>query len=121
MRTLTDVLFLLLLSTFFVHEMDAVRRKEWRMFAGLNRLKDENAYLIYTLLHLPLYVVVLYMLLTSYYPLLYKIIDIFAILHLLLHILFRKHPGDEFKSGFSMILIISLAVMGALHLGLQWL
>jgi hypothetical protein len=34
------VLFALILALLFVHEMDAIRAKEWKMFVGLKNMND---------------------------------------------------------------------------------
>lgn len=48
--------FWLNLALLLVHELDAVRRQQWRMFALLNRLDDERAHQLFALLHVPLFI-----------------------------------------------------------------
>ena len=50
-----QVLFFINVSLILVHEMDAIRCKEWKMFIMLKDIKEEYGYLIFTLLHLPIY------------------------------------------------------------------
>ncbi|WP_327204690.1 DUF6713 family protein, partial [Paenibacillus terrae] len=38
------VLFLLNLSLFLLHEMDAIRHSEWRLFIVLKDMEDSKAY-----------------------------------------------------------------------------
>ncbi|MEM5012432.1 DUF6713 family protein [Niallia taxi] len=46
-------------SLFLLHEMDAIRRSEWRMFIVLKDTEDSTAYMVFTLIHLPLYTIIL--------------------------------------------------------------
>ncbi len=43
------------LTFILIHEMDAVRLQEWKMFPILSGLNDQTGYLIFTSLHIPLY------------------------------------------------------------------
>ena len=47
-----DVIFYSGLSLFMLHEMDAIRRQEWRIFFFLSKLKEETAYAVFSILHL---------------------------------------------------------------------
>jgi len=51
---LIDILFYLGIALIIVHEMDAVRCHEWRIFHGLSSLKEETACRIFILAHIPL-------------------------------------------------------------------
>jgi len=105
------------LSLTLVHEMDAVRCKEWSFFPGLSLLKDETAYLLYMLAHIPLYFL-LFMSLVGNRPKEGLIIglDIFFIAHLLVHILFLKNHKNKFKNWFTWSLITGASVFGLLDL-----
>jgi hypothetical protein len=51
---MTPHLFFHLALTFiFLHEMEAVRCKEWRIFSGLSLLHDFWGYRIFALAHVP--------------------------------------------------------------------
>lgn len=50
------------LALLLAHELDGVRRQEWRMFALLNRLDDERAHQLFVLLHVPLFIVIFWFL-----------------------------------------------------------
>lgn len=43
------------LSLLFIHELDAVRKKEWKMLFLLNRLDDETAHRVFSGLHFILF------------------------------------------------------------------
>ncbi len=116
-----NTLFWLNLSLLFIHEMDAVYRHEWRLFIFLNRLKDKTAYQIFTILHIPLLIVVFYFLsnpaeVNQDYFIIF--IDTFLIIHLGLHYLLRNHKNNELNSIFSKSIIQMMAVSGFCHLTL---
>ncbi len=52
--------FLLGFCFLLVHEMDAVRCREWKILPGLNRMEEEAGYLAFTALHVPLYTLLLW-------------------------------------------------------------
>ncbi len=52
--------FLLGFCLLLVHEMDAIRCKEWRVFPITSRMEDEAGYRVFTLLHIPLYALLLW-------------------------------------------------------------
>lgn len=105
------------LSLFIMHEMDAIRCREWRMFPGLSLLNDKVGHLIFMLAHIPIF----YFLLKSLTvgpnqetPI--EEMSIFMIVHLVLHILFLKHKKNEFTDWISWTIIIGTALCGLLEL-----
>ena len=115
---LIDFLLYLGLTMFFVHEMDAIRRKEWRMFIFLKHLDDHLAYRIFTIIHIPLYLFIFWALflanerINSIFGL---VLNSFYIFHLILHLLFVNNPKNEFKGFFTWFLLISMALTGATY------
>ncbi len=115
----TDSLFFINIAWIMTHELDAIQRHEWRIFQTFvpfyNRLSDENAYRLFTLLHLPLVVWVVWG--AQFQP--FQIaFDLFLLIHIGLHALFRKHPYYEFNNPFSWLLIAGVAPFALLHLAL---
>lgn len=106
------------LAFILVHEMDAVRLQEWRMFPILSGLKDQNGYLIFTLMHLPLYVLIFWGLWGSHGSVTNLILglDIFFIIHIGLHLLLIKHKENHFRNFFSWSLILLTGFFGLLDL-----
>jgi hypothetical protein len=47
--------FYLAASFMLLHEMDAVRCREWQIFPGLSLLEEEVGFQVFMLAHLPLY------------------------------------------------------------------
>ncbi|MGI6106138.1 MAG: DUF6713 family protein [Raoultibacter sp.] len=115
MEEIMLVIFLLGLTLLLVHEMDAIKSKEWKMFIGLRSLSDEIGYRVFALIHVPLYLLVFFLLLSPYQLIGFYLVDAFLVIHGLIHIVFRSHKENRFTS-FSSILIYGGALCGLLHL-----
>ena len=115
--------FLLAFSLLLCHEMDAIRRHEWKIFPLLSRIKDdEQGYIIFTAIHIPLYVFLLSGLFSNGATVNESFIvgfDIFCIVHVLLHLLLMKHPQYQFNNWFSWVLIWGAGIAGGLDLLLR--
>lgn len=117
---ITDLLFVAAFSFLLTHEMDAVRRHEWRLLPFLSRLNDdERAHELFTALHVPLYIALLWVFfgrgVASAVPLVVGL-DLFCIVHVGLHVLLRNHPNYHFRSLLSWGLIAGAGVAGGLDL-----
>ncbi|MBU5354633.1 MULTISPECIES: DUF6713 family protein [Paenibacillus] len=110
------ILFLFNLSLFLLHEMDAIRRSEWKLFIVFKDMKQEQAYTCFTWIHLPLYTIILSLLFSSYQTITFWVLDIFFIIHTVLHFFFEKHPRNEFKNRFSRSLIYPMGLIALIHL-----
>ena len=120
---LIDLFFWLNLALLLTHELDAVRRQEWRMFLFLNKLDDERAHQLFSLLHVPLFIVIFWFLSGPNQPVYFwfqLIVDIFLVFHWGLHILFRNHPANAFTAAFSKRLVEGMALLGLIHAALLW-
>lgn len=106
--------FYLGLALFAIHEMDAIRCKEWRIFPLLSMLKDDRiGYIIFVFAHIPIFFFIYWKLgsgqdITTFI----HNFDIFMIIHLFLHILFLKHKNNEFKDWVSWIIIVGTGLCG---------
>ena len=109
--------FLIGLCFLLTHEMDAIRCKEWRIFFAPSKIGDEAGYAIFTALHIPLYVLLLWGLIGdgASRGLIYGL-DMFFVVHVFLHIIFVKHPEYRFRSVFSWSLILGAGASGAADL-----
>lgn len=96
-----------------VHEMDAIRCREWRIFPVTSRMGDEAGYRAFTALHLPVYALLLWGLLGGTNPVLVHALDLFLVVHALLHVLSRNLPDNQFRSAFSWLWILGAAAFGA--------
>jgi len=112
------VLFIFIISLLLIHEMDAIRTKEWKMFIILKDMPDETAYKVFSIAHLPLYFVAIMTLIQGNTPtnILYYIIDFFLVGHTMIHFLFRAKAGNGFNSVYSKIIIYSLGALAIAHL-----
>jgi hypothetical protein len=113
MTSASQILFLTVVALLFVHELDAIRQREWRFFFAPFGVGDETGYRIFTALHAPLFVAVLWYAET---PAFQVGIDAFAVVHGLLHVGLRNHRAISFDSWFSRGWIVGAALLGALHL-----
>jgi len=99
--------------------MDAIRTKEWKMFIVLKDMVDETAYKVFTLVHLALYFVVIFIMVQGGVlanSVLYYVIDIFLIGHTIIHYGFRNNPNNGFASKFSKVIIYSLGILAIIHI-----
>ena len=111
--------FLLAISLMFTHELDAIRRHEWRIFPGINLLRDETGFTVFVLLHVPLFAALIWacFLQPDTAAAGWRVaFSIFCIVHVGLHRLFENHPAYEFNNPLSQTLIWGTGVAGALHL-----
>ena len=120
MINITNILFYIGLSLLLVHELDAIKRKEWRIFPLLSKIKDDDkAYYIFAIFHVPIFATILFFI---NHPNLniqkhtMLILDIFFVIHSILHYLFRSRKENEFNNRFSSTIIYLMATIGALHL-----
>ena len=111
-----DRFFYLALALILMHEMDAIRCKEWRIFPGLSYLNDTWGLRLFLWAHLPLYYFLLFPLRQKNLENLIYGLDIFFLVHVGLHLLFLLHPKNEFKDSLSWSFILGAGLFGALDL-----
>jgi hypothetical protein len=108
--------FLLGLAILLVHELDAVRCHEWRIFPGLSALSDRWGLRLFVLLHVPLLYALLWAVAAGPSTTLVVGLDLFLVLHLGLHLLFLRHPRNQFRDALSWTLIVGPALSGGIDL-----
>lgn len=107
------LLFLTGISFLIVHEMDAIRCKEWRIYPLLSLLSNKAGQLVFVFAHIPLFILVFYQLTyISGNNAFIKGFNIFMIVHIGLHLLFLRHKNNEFKDWISWTLIIGAGLFG---------
>lgn len=114
-----DLLFFLGVSLLFLHEMDAIDKKEWRLLFVLRRLPDSGALRWFIGMHLPLFVGLLALVAAGPSPTvewLERGVDAFLIVHAGLHERLSARGDAAFADGFSKWLIWSAAAFAAAHL-----
>jgi hypothetical protein len=109
--------FYLGLSLMTIHEMDAIRCKEWRIFPGLSKLSDKSGHILFVFAHIPLFFFIFWQLTTNRDMASFrKWFSLFMIVHLGLHVLFLKHKNNEFKDWISWTIILGSGLCGLLEL-----
>ncbi len=113
----SPIFFYLGFSFILMHEMDAIRCHEWRLFPGLGSLNDKSGFMVFTLAHIPLFYFLLAGLLGQQdnTGLIFGL-NVFFIAHFVMHLLFLKHKKNEFKDWLSWTLIAGAAFFGLLDI-----
>jgi hypothetical protein len=106
---MNNFISLLGVSLILMHEMDAVRCHEWRIFPGLSLMSDKVGFSVFMLLHIPLF---MYLLSGFGGEPFRRSFDFFLIIHFVLHLLFLKHPKNEFKDWISWAIISGAGICG---------
>lgn len=111
------IFFYIGLSLLTMHEMDAIRCREWRIFPGVSRLNDRLGHIVFVFAHIPLFFFVFWQLTHSQdLEAFMEGFDIFMIVHVGLHILFLKHKNNEFTDWISWTIISGAGLCGLLDL-----
>jgi len=108
--------FLLGFAFLLTHEMDAIRCQEWRIFPVTSTMADEAGYRAFTAVHVPLYAILLWGLVGDANRGLIVALDLFFVVHLVLHVFLRHLPTYGFKTAFSWTLFVGAGLCGALDL-----
>lgn len=117
------ILILTLVNITFVlmHEFDACKQGEWKMFKVLSPFKEKTRYQIFLWIHFPISVFLI-----NYYARVMNfdnfrawiIVNAFGVAHLLLHVVALKWKTNVFTSVSSFIFIAGAALTGAANLAL---
>lgn len=116
-----ETVFTLSLTLIVTHEIDAVARHEWRVLPLTAFLPEKTGFAVFVLAHVPLIWLVLW---GGYHAdagtaaLSRLLIAGFCVVHVGLHILYRKHPAYAFDNPLSQSLIWGAGLAGAAYLGL---
>jgi len=119
-----DFIFFLALATLLAHELDAIEKREWRLFAFFRKMDDGTARRLFILLHIPVVAVLLWLVAAPnegirFWSML--ALDLFMIVHAVLHRLLSGGKDYEFNTRDSELLIYGAGVLAAVHLALLWL
>lgn len=119
MNDLIIVLAVINILFLFMHELDACYRKEWMMLKFLKFFKEKTQYLIFIYFHIPLTLFAFYYLWTvinfNNFTL-WIIVNLFGVLHLIIHLFALKWQSNVFKNVHSFIFIVGEAVTGLIGL-----
>ncbi|MGI9494082.1 MAG: DUF6713 family protein, partial [Geminicoccaceae bacterium] len=106
----------LMVAALFTHELDAIKRHEWRILPLLRNLPDNVAEQTFIWLHLPGFFLVFWFSQLGAGSVFAIGLSAFAIVHVGLTWLLRKHPAYEYNNSSSWLLISLAGLLGALHL-----
>ncbi len=110
-------LFYIGLTLIIMHEMDAIRCKEWRIFPGLSHLEDKTGHLVFMIAHIPMFFFLIWKLTNGSETETFRFyFNIFLIAHVILHLLFLRHKKNEFKDWISWTIIVGSGLCGMLDL-----
>lgn len=110
-----------MVAAFLTHELDAVKRHEWRVLPITSFLPERVGEQVFIWVHVPVFLAVF---LFSQGHLVggFRLgLSAFAVIHVGLHWLFRKHPAYEFNNVSSWGLILLTGALGAAYLLGAWL
>lgn len=116
---LIKILFCLNFSLILLHEMDAIRCKEWKMFIVLKDMKESYGYLVFALIHLPLYflsIAAIFSNINYFYSKESIWIDLLLILHSIIHFIFKKNRNNEFNNLFSQCVIYVMSLIAIIRI-----
>lgn len=105
-----------MLGFLLTHELDAVKRHEWRVLPITSFLPEKTAEHVFIWAHVPLIAVLFVMGGAQPTSSAAFWISAFAVVHVFLHVLFRNHPKYEFNNPSSWGLILGAGFFGLAHL-----
>ena len=114
-----DLIMYLLIGMFFTHELDAIKRHEWKIFPFTCRLPEPIGEQTFIWAHVPLFAALVWAEQSAYQNEVRTGLAAFAIIHVGLHWIYRNHPDNEFNNASSWSLIIGTGILGALYLVLD--
>lgn len=117
---ITEIFYILGICFLSTHELDAIQRREWKLFWILKDLKEETAYIWFLYLHIPLYFLIFFSFgdgnLNHLKSSLRNLIAHFLVFHLFIHLAFQSKQEYRFHGPVSNILIFGAGIMGILYL-----
>jgi len=106
-------------SLLIAHELDAVLHTEWRLLYGLRNLNDSQAYPIFVLLHVVIFMGIFVFSdhrIEKYRKWFRNSVSAFMVIHALIHFSFIGKPEYTFNGWLSNGLIFGSAIFGLIFL-----
>lgn len=113
MQQLAQLIFYMNLAWLMTHELDAIQHHEWRILPLTSWMNEGWGYRIFVVAHIPLFAVLMA---TSHVQGMQIAVDVFLLIHVGLHWLFRNHPDNTFNNPLSHILIVGVSPFAIGHL-----
>lgn len=117
---MVSIFYFVMLAFFLVHELDAVKRHEWRVLPLISLLPETIGEQVFIWIHVLLFFGLFYLGAFDPNTAAAKGLSTFAIIHIGLHWFFRNHPKYEFNNISSWMLIVTAGLFGAAHLFVGW-
>ncbi len=111
-----SLFYWLMLASLLTHELDAVKRHEWRIFPILRSLPDPMGEQIFIWSHIPVFLLLLLGSTNGTTSVFAIGLSLFSIVHVVLHWVLRRHPACELNNSSSWTLIVLPGLLGAVHL-----
>ncbi len=111
-----SVLYFTMLAFFVTHELDAVKRHEWRILPITSFLPEAIGEQVFIWAHVPLFLGLFYLGALDPLSTTAKALSAFAVIHIGLHLVFRNHQKCEFNNFSSWMLIVASGLFGTAHL-----
>ena len=112
---MADLSFGLMIALLIAHELDAMKRHEWRILPLTSFLPEKLAEQVFLWAHVPLTLLVLWVFAQGPESGAALGVSGFAVLHVGLHWLFRNHPDNEFTGFAAWLPIIGAGGFGGFH------
>jgi len=99
MRDIFTIVSVLNLAFIIMHEFDAIRRREWKMFGFLKGFSEKSQYTIFLWVHFPLLLFVFYYFRTVFYGdscILWLLWNCLMILHFAVHLIALRWKSNVF-------------------------
>lgn len=113
---MADLFYWAMISAFFTHELDAIKRHEWRVLPVTSFLPEKTGEQVFIWMHIPLFFCLLWFSRDGAHTTFALGLSVFSIFHIVLHWIFRKHPAYEFNNVSSWAIIAVTGLLGAAHL-----
>lgn len=113
---MTSIFYVAMLGFLLTHELDAMKRHEWRILPLTSFLSEQTGEAVFLWWHVPLFALLFYFGAGDPSGSVAMGLSVFAIVHSGLHWLFRRHPKNEFNNPISWGLILGAGLAGAGHL-----
>ena len=111
-----DVLYWAMIAALFTHELDAVKRHEWRVLPLTSFLTERAGEQVFIWSHVPLFFLIFWLSGTVPVNGFRLGVAAFAVIHVGLHWVFRRHPAYEFNNLSSWLLIALAGALGSVYL-----
>jgi len=113
---MAELFYWAMLSALFTHELDAIKRHEWRIFPFTSFLPEKTGEQVFIWMHVPLFFALMWLSREGAHSIYALGFSAFSMIHVFLHWLLRKHPANEFNNASSWSIIILAGLLGAAHL-----